>query len=186
MDPEQQRAPSRRVTRWAALLAVALCALACSEERWQTEEPTEALELFIQAVYVGNTEIAWRLLPPDTQAELTRRADALNAHVTGEAVQPHQLLASSGFLGPHHVVRVQRDKSAASGPEQATLVLTTHPDREHTVRMTRVDQVWRVDVGALPDAAAAKAPPADPGAATSGDTPEGGAPPRQEEAPETP
>ncbi|MEL6179159.1 MAG: hypothetical protein AAFS10_09400 [Myxococcota bacterium] len=133
------------------LMATAALCMACSQERWETEEPKEALELFIGALYVGNTEVAWHMLPPDVQSELQARADRVNSSVEGQAVKPHQLLASAGFIGPHHITKIQKDKAASPSPEQVTLLVKTDEERTHKVVLTRVDEIWRVDVGALPD-----------------------------------
>lgn len=150
--------------RWFVVLGLVSWGLmACGQpEPWKTEDPAEALRLFVAAVYQQRPEIAWPMLPPEVQVDLEARARTINTEAGAEVVTPQELLSSSGFLGPHHIARIEKQSADA---REARMLLKTHDGQEFTVGLRRVDEVWRVDTGALPTpgATAATSPlvPAD-------------------------
>lgn len=145
--------PSLPTRTWRLLRALCVALLlvslvACGKpEPWKTEDPAEALRLFVAAVYAQHPEIVWPMLPPEVQVDLEARARTINAEAGAEVVTAQQLLSSSGFIGPHHIARIEKKSADVN---TATMLLKTHDGQEYTVELRRVDEVWRIDTGALP------------------------------------
>ena len=142
---ENRTSLGARSVAWGVVVACCLCvAVGCKDEAPEnSKDPVTAVRVFIQSVYYGNGEVAFRLLQPQTQDTLRRRAEEVNDAAGQEVVEPHELISSSGFLAPRYVKKVERIDDE-SDPDRASLKVKTHPGAEYDVQLVRVDGVWRV------------------------------------------
>ena len=136
----------RRFLELICLLIFATALSGCSRERWETEDPADALKLFVGAVYYSNTELAWRFLPGEVQSDLSARLKGVKTEAD-EDNMAHQLIMSSGFVGPHRFARV-KIKPGSGSEGEATLLVETHQGGNHQVRMIKEEGVWRVGLKA--------------------------------------
>jgi hypothetical protein len=137
-------------------VALTLLASCRAPEPWETEEPKEALEGFVTAIYFGRADLAWHFLAPETQKEIEARAAAINADAGRDVVKPDELISGVGFLGPHHIASY--DVVAGDDPTRVAVTVTTQLGAAHTVKMVRIDAVWRVAEIEIPPIADAREP----------------------------
>ncbi len=123
----------------ALLIALAcLLSAACQREIG----PREAFEEFVQAASAADGEAAWPFLTDEAQQALKARADAANAGAKAATVRPHDVLTSAGLLDPLHILQIEQADS--EDDDSATLTVKTVDKREHTVKMIRQSDTWRV------------------------------------------
>lgn len=163
-----------------ALLVSASCA---APEPWETDDPKEAVEGFITAVYFGRGDLAWHFLAPEVQKTIEARAAAINADAGQPVVKGPELIAGVGFVGPHHVASYE--VVPTDDPDRVAVTVKTQLDDQRTIDMVRLREGWRVTNLQIPPADRARLPQA---ARRAQDTPtdsgDAGTPPV--EPPETP
>lgn len=134
----------------AALLGMGAALLlgGCQEP----ERPEESLRTFLEALYANQGEEAWPYLTQEAQGKLQGRADRINkANGSPEAaIEPYDLLTTSGFLKPHEIESITRAQPQDEPGERLELIIKTRDERELPVTMIHQGEHWRVSL-ALPE-----------------------------------
>ena len=131
------------------IAALASFGLACQE----TVSPEDTLKAFVQAVRGSDGESALALLSDEDRKALEVRARAANKAIRDKAstepiVHAKDLIASAGFMSSYHIDSIERSEEG-SDEDSLTLVLKTHTETTHDVKMIRQGGTWRVAL-ALP------------------------------------
>ena len=132
------------------LLSLALASTACgSPDPWTQEDPSLAARYFLSAVHNQDQEAIWRMLTPDTQQMLDKRAQSINAGTKGQAVKPQELVSGLGFMAPYKVskIRVTPPAPSATDGTRVQLLIETQTDKAWPLDMVRVEGSWRVIMG---------------------------------------
>lgn len=129
-----------------AAIATCVCALAwsCAGEGPTDDTPDGALQLFLDSVNPTkrefDRELAYKLLAPDTQRELTKRA-ALASKQGKRTFEPQDMLVIERYVQRWQIKRMESDvqgdraKVTAHGDEASQTAI---------VDLERVDGHWRV------------------------------------------
>lgn len=129
-----------------AVIAISACSFAwsCAGEGPTDDTPEGALQLFLNSVNPTkrefNREQAYKLLAPDTQRELTKRAGVASKQGK-RTFEPQDMLIIERFVQRWQVKRMEADVQG----DQAKV--TAHGDetsQKSTVDLERVDGHWRI------------------------------------------
>ncbi len=130
-----------------ALVLVSLCLVGLAGCE-QPQTPEEALEALIQAVYTNDGKSAWEYLPQEEQKILSAKADKINAKAGDKgAVEPHELISSSGFVAPYAIARIERTDEQAINDGLLKVKVHTQDKKEIPVLMLNQSGGWKVSIG---------------------------------------
>ena len=128
----------------AMLMAVTLSGATCDSV--DTEAPAQVYRSFATSMNRGDMKVAWELLSHDTQAELTREAQAI-ARVRGlpAPADGRQLAFFDSFMLHREIRSTTIDARTA---DRATVVVTDDGGGQQTINTVREGKQWRVDLTA--------------------------------------